>query len=514
MLVCSGLMFRYPSSATEQDRNPGQMVEYPRAMEAPLLLALARARLRAGEASVQAVWVSPRAVALTWAPERRAGLGPGLAWVFLLNPAPELWLLHEKDPALEALKAEAKGDLSRRWGQELKGAHLEDIEGDPRERWLGLTFRRRAVTGRIELMRFCFQAIPGRSGLRLDGLDLNPARMGLGGVFPATAPEFLGEPPPLKRWRETYGDRLEAALAGEVPEVLPGDGTIFARHRAWSLERAQKLILAPRQATVDRKLVRERERLARYGEALHGDRLRHETALQLRTKAQALSSELWRIKGAQGRIELADGSVIELPQGLRAEVAAQKWFSAVKRAERGLQRIAELERERARQVLELEVRLAAPPPPPSPKITTGTVHSKKDGKRMEADAKRDDKRSDGKGKAFRSVMVDGWEVIIGKGDADNDTLTFKVATGLDFWLHVASVPGSHVIIRNPDKISEPPREVLERAAQLAAFFSKARDGGKVEVHWCRVADVSKPRGFAPGKVMLKTYKSLRVYPAG
>jgi predicted ribosome quality control (RQC) complex YloA/Tae2 family protein len=133
---------------------------------------------------------------------------------------------------------------------------------------------------------------------------------------------------------------------------------------------------------------------------------------------------------------------------------------------------------------------------------------------MEADAKRDDKRSDGKGKAFRSVMVDGWEVIIGKGDADNDTLTFKVATGLDFWLHVASVPGSHVIIRNPDKISEPPREVLERAAQLAAFFSKARDGGKVEVHWCRVADVSKPRGFAPGKVMLKTYKSLRVYPAG
>jgi len=480
-------------------------------MDAPLLLALARARLRAGAGSVQAVWVSPRAVALTWAPERRAGQGPGLAWVFLLNPSPELWLLHEKDAAMEVLKAEAKGDLSRRWGQELKGARLEDIEGDPRERWLGMVFRRRAVTGRIELMRLCYQAIPGRSGARLDGLDLNPARMGLGTPFPATAPEPLDDPPPLRRWRERFGDQLDSAISGELAEVLPGEGTLFDRHRAWSLERAQKLILAPRQTTADRKLVRERERLARYGEALQGDRVRHEAALQLRAKAQALASELWRLKGAAGRVELTDGTVIQLPEGMRAEIAAQKWFGAVKRAERGLQRLVELERERLRQVLELEARMEAPQPLPPPKKSTGTV-SKKDAKRMEPGNKRDDKRSDGKGKAFRSQMVEGWEVIIGKGDADNDTLTFKVAAAPDFWLHVAGVPGSHVIIRNPDKISEPPREVLERAAQLAAFFSKAREGGKVEVHWCRVADVSKPRGFAPGKVMLKSYKSIRVYP--
>ncbi len=481
-------------------------------MDAPLLLALAHARLRAGEGFVQAVWASPRALALTWAPERRAELGPGLTWVFLLNPSPELWMLHEKDPALETLKAESKGDLSRRWGQELKGARLEEVEGDPRERWLALNFRRRAVTGRIEVMRLCFQAIPGRGGLRLDGLDLNPARMGMGALFAATAPEPQGDPPPLRRWQERFGEALDRALAGEVPEILPGEGSLLARHRFWSLERAQKLILAPRQATVDRRLLKERARLERYEEALKGDRARHQAALPLREKAQALSAELWHLKGAQGRVELADGQVIELPLGLRAEGAAQKWFSAVKRAERGLQRVEELERERARQCLELEAQLAAPPLPPSPKQTTKHVQPKKDGKRMELGNKREDRRSNGKGKAFRSQMVDGWEVIIGKGDSDNDTLTFKVASSLDFWFHVAGVPGSHVVIRNPDRITEPPREVLERAAQLAAFFSKARDGGKVEVHWCRVADVSKPRGFPPGKVMLKTYKSLRVYP--
>jgi predicted ribosome quality control (RQC) complex YloA/Tae2 family protein len=56
--------------------------------------------------------------------------------------------------------------------------------------------------------------------------------------------------------------------------------------------------------------------------------------------------------------------------------------------------------------------------------------------------------------------------------------------------------------------------VLERAAALAAWHSKARGSrGKVEVHWCRVADVSKPRGFAPGEVRLRRFDSLRVYPS-
>lgn len=469
-------------------------------VEAPLLFALVRARLRVG-GSVQNVLVSPRALILQWAPERRAGLEAGLAWVFLVNPSPELWLLHEKDEAFRLLKGETKVDFSRRWGQELKGARLEDLEGDPRERWLGILFRRTAVTGRIEMTRLSYQAITGRGGLRLDGLDLNPARMGMGSPFPAQAPEPAPDSPPMRKWRERFGESLDAALAGEIPEVLPGEGTIFARHRAWSLERADKLLLAPKKTGVDRKLVAERQRLERYGEALAQDRARHEAALGLREKAKRLSAELYRLHHAQGVAELSDGTRLELPPGMRAEVAAQKWFAAVKRAERGLGRVAELERERQRQVLELEAAGVPAPPPVVPK-------PHKESKKME----RKDKRVDGKGKAFRSVMIEGFEALIGKGDADNDALTFKVGSPLDFWLHVAGVPGSHVIVRNPDKVSELPRPVLERAAELAAFFSKARDGGKVEVHWCRVADVSKPRGFAPGKVMLKTFKSVRVYP--
>ncbi len=122
------------------------------------------------------------------------------------------------------------------------------------------------------------------------------------------------------------------------------------------------------------------------------------------------------------------------------------------------------------------------------------------------------------GRGYRTFSVGGFEILVGKGAADNDALTFGVAEGPDFWLHVSGPPGSHVVVRNPDRLAELPREVLETAAALAAWHSKARGSrGKVEVHVCRVSDVSKPRGFERGKVLLRRWDSVKVYarePAG
>ncbi len=481
-------------------------------MDATLLLALARGHLGSDAPGVQNLWVGPRALVLQWQPRRNRGEGKAPRWVLLLSPAPELWRLEEPDEAWKLLKAEGRPDETRRWGLELKGARLVEVLGDPRERWLGLIFQRRALTGRMEVTRLAFQAFPGRAGLRLDAVDIagtransGGVRLGLGQAFPAAPPEPEASTPPYRRFLEAWGEGAEAALRGEVPEILDGQGSLAERHRAWSLERARKLLMAPRTQAQDRKWEGERLRLLRLGAALEADRAKHEKALELKARAALLSAELYRLRGASGRVTLLDGSTLELPEGRSAESTAQRWFAAAKKAERGLARVAELERERMRQWKELEVRLGAPPEPrpPAPQERPPM----KDPKPV-----RDDRRQDGKGKAFRSLQVENFEVLIGKGDADNDRLTFKVATGADFWLHVAGQPGSHVVIRNPDKVSEPPREVLERAAQLAAWHSKAREAGKVEVHWCRVADVSKPRGFPPGKVMLKTFKSLRVYP--
>ena len=117
-----------------------------------------------------------------------------------------------------------------------------------------------------------------------------------------------------------------------------------------------------------------------------------------------------------------------------------------------------------------------------------------------------------KGRPYRTLEVDGFAVLVGKSDADNDRLTFEVAEPDDVWMHVAGYSGSHVVVRNPERLATLPPAVLERAAELAAWFSKARDAGKVEVHLCRASDVSKPRGFPAGKVMLARWRRLRVHP--
>jgi len=118
-----------------------------------------------------------------------------------------------------------------------------------------------------------------------------------------------------------------------------------------------------------------------------------------------------------------------------------------------------------------------------------------------------------KGRPYRTIVVGGFEILVGRGDEDNEVLTFQVAEPHDLWLHVGGgTPGSHVVVRNPSR-GEVPRDVVEAAAAAAAWYSKARGAARVEVHVCRVSDVRKPRGAAVGMVELARWKSVRVQPA-
>jgi predicted ribosome quality control (RQC) complex YloA/Tae2 family protein len=120
-----------------------------------------------------------------------------------------------------------------------------------------------------------------------------------------------------------------------------------------------------------------------------------------------------------------------------------------------------------------------------------------------------------KAAGYRTVMVDGFEILVGKGARDNDALTFGVGEPRDLWLHAAGYAGSHVIVRAPANVDEFPRDVVRRAAELAAWHSKAQAArGKIDVHVCRVADVCKPRGAPAGQVQLRSWSSIKVYPRG
>lgn len=119
-----------------------------------------------------------------------------------------------------------------------------------------------------------------------------------------------------------------------------------------------------------------------------------------------------------------------------------------------------------------------------------------------------------KGRPYRTVPFEGFDILVGRGENDNDHLTFDVAEPKDLWLHVGSgTPGSHVVIKNPNDV-EIPESVIVRAASLAAWFSKARGSPNVDVHYCLAGDVSKPHGAPAGLVEIKRWKSIRVKPEG
>ena len=113
---------------------------------------------------------------------------------------------------------------------------------------------------------------------------------------------------------------------------------------------------------------------------------------------------------------------------------------------------------------------------------------------------------------MKTEDFEGFEIIYGTSARDNDKVSTEIAQAQDFWFHAAGYAGSHVIVKNPEKLSELPRSVERRAAELSVLHSKAKNArGKIEVHAAWAKDVSKPRGFPPGKVLLRNYRSLKVY---
>ncbi|HUI24461.1 MAG TPA: NFACT RNA binding domain-containing protein [Candidatus Kryptonia bacterium] len=119
----------------------------------------------------------------------------------------------------------------------------------------------------------------------------------------------------------------------------------------------------------------------------------------------------------------------------------------------------------------------------------------------------------GQSVARRFVSPDGLIVLVGRSARDNDILSLELGAPRDFWLHVAAESGSHVVVRNPDGLDRLPRETMRFAAALAARYSKARNAGRVAVHVATCADVSKPRGLPPGKVMLRRHATVHASPA-
>jgi predicted ribosome quality control (RQC) complex YloA/Tae2 family protein len=119
-------------------------------------------------------------------------------------------------------------------------------------------------------------------------------------------------------------------------------------------------------------------------------------------------------------------------------------------------------------------------------------------------------RGQAKSPPFRTFHArSGPRVLVGRGAAQNDLLTFQIARPHDLWLHAKGYPGAHVIVPLA-KNQSCPGDVLVDAAHLAAHFSDARDEAVVDVQYVARRHLRKPRGSAPGLVVVEREKVIAV----
>lgn len=111
-------------------------------------------------------------------------------------------------------------------------------------------------------------------------------------------------------------------------------------------------------------------------------------------------------------------------------------------------------------------------------------------------------------KPFHYLSSDGYHMYVGKNNFQNDELTFKIATGNDWWFHAKGAPGSHVIVKANNE--ELPDRTFEEAARLAAYYSKNRSAEKVEIDYVEKKHVKKTNGGKPGFVIYHTNYSMLI----
>ena len=114
------------------------------------------------------------------------------------------------------------------------------------------------------------------------------------------------------------------------------------------------------------------------------------------------------------------------------------------------------------------------------------------------------------GAPMEFTTSDGFTVLVGRNNRQNDKLTLKTANNNDIWFHTKNIPGSHTVLVTQGR--QPTETAMEQAAQLAALHSRAKDSSQVPVDYTQIRHVSKPAGAKPGMVVYVQYKTVFVTP--
>lgn len=252
--------------------------------------------------------------------------------------------------------------------------------------------------------------------------------------------------------------------------------------------------------------------------------------IQLKTRRETKGMELWKKKG-----ELLTANIYAVPQGVTTfktidyyeadmpeiEIAidpaktpaenAQKYFSKYNKAKRTLAALEIQEKQNEEELVYLESVLNAldnaKDDADLSEIRTELAESGFIRRQVQKKGAQKPKKS----KPLHYVSSDGYDIFVGKSNLQNDELTLRMAEPTDIWMHTKDIPGSHVIIRTNGQ-SELPEATMEEAANLAAFYSKAKNSSMVPVDYTQRKNIKKPHGAKPGMVIYLTNRTIYITP--
>ena len=271
--------------------------------------------------------------------------------------------------------------------------------------------------------------------------------------------------------------------------------------------------------SVRHSLVLRIRRLEATIRALEEDRARFEDPDRLKRQGDLLLAQLTTatVEGSMARVvDYYDPEQreirIEVDAALTLQESASRYFSRYQKAKRGLAAVESrltVVKGKAERLNSLQGALAEARDRQSLARLKVAVSSLFGERASTSTAKQ--RPGNVRKTARRFVSSDGYEIVVGKKDRDNDYVTFRLARSQDLWLHAADYPGSHVIVRNPNRRAIPLRTIQE-AAELAAFYSQAKQQGKAAVHYTEKKFVTKPPRAKPGLVRLSSFKTILVEP--
>ncbi|MGP7817568.1 Rqc2 family fibronectin-binding protein [Niallia sp. 01092] len=266
---------------------------------------------------------------------------------------------------------------------------------------------------------------------------------------------------------------------------------------------------------LERFIVNERDKNKKKITKLQKSLADAENAEQFQLLGELLTANLYAVQKGMDKAEVVnyyhpEGEVMTIPLDSRLSPSenAQKYFTKYQKAKNSIDIIKEqisLAEEELMYFETLMQQIISASPKDIQEIREELVE---EGYLRERQKKQTKKQQNNKPILDQYYANDQTEILVGKNNKQNDYLTNKLAARDEIWLHTKDIPGSHVVIRS----KEPSEETILQAANLAAYFSKAKHSSAVPVDYTLVRHVKKPSGAKPGFVIYDNQQTVYVTP--